>query len=161
MILGERLSRLKAAGLVFAVGGLGVLFNPLGFDWSRTEVVIEDGRHHLARVALGVFAPDQQVVADLGPAVNADVVVRHHEPVVAEIEIRRRRQVNYLLAHRPRGDAHVAVGAGQLDEDGKRTPLTVKKGDRVLFSAYGGTEIKVNGEDYLILSEDEILAVIE
>jgi drug/metabolite transporter (DMT)-like permease len=43
VILGERLSRLKAAGLVFAVGGLGVLFNPFGFDWSRTEVVIGNG----------------------------------------------------------------------------------------------------------------------
>ncbi len=62
---------------------------------------------------------------------------------------------------KPREAKVISVGAGQLDEDGKRSPLTVKKGDRVLFSAYGGTEIKMNGEDYLILSEDEILAVIE
>ena len=55
----------------------------------------------------------------------------------------------------------ISVGEGQLNEDGKRTPLTVKKGDRILFSAYGGTEIKVDGEDYMILSEDEVLAIIE
>ncbi len=61
---------------------------------------------------------------------------------------------------KPREAKVISVGAGQLDEHGKRTPLTVKKGDRILFSAYGGTEIKVDGEDYLILSEDEILAVI-
>ncbi len=62
---------------------------------------------------------------------------------------------------KPREAKVISVGAGRLNEDGKRTPLTVKKGDRVLFSAYGGTEIKVSGEDYLILSEDEILAIIE
>ena len=51
VILGERLSRLKAAGLVFAVGGLGVLFNPLGFDWSRTDVVIGNGLLLLASMS--------------------------------------------------------------------------------------------------------------
>jgi len=62
---------------------------------------------------------------------------------------------------KPREAKVISVGAGQLNEDGKRTPLAVKKGDRILFSAYGGTEIKVDGEDYMILSEDEVLAVIE
>jgi chaperonin GroES len=62
---------------------------------------------------------------------------------------------------KPREAKVISVGAGRLNEDGERTPLTVKKGDRVLFSAYGGTEIKVAGDDYLILSEDEILAIIE
>ena len=51
VILGERLSRLKALGLVFAVGGLGVLFNPLGFDWSRTDVVIGNGLLLLASMS--------------------------------------------------------------------------------------------------------------
>ena len=62
---------------------------------------------------------------------------------------------------KPREAKVISVGAGQLNEDGKCTPLTVKKGDRILFSAYGGTEIKVDGEDYMILSEDEVLAIIE
>jgi chaperonin GroES len=61
----------------------------------------------------------------------------------------------------PREAKVISVGPGQLNEDGKRTSLTVKKGDRVLFSAYGGTEIKVDGEDYMILAEDEILAIID
>jgi chaperonin GroES len=55
----------------------------------------------------------------------------------------------------------IAVGAGRLDEHGSRLPLTVKVKDRVLFSSYAGSEIKLDGETYLILSEDEILAVIE
>ncbi len=54
LILGERLSRLKAAGLVFAVGGLGVMFNPLGFDWSRSDVVLGNGLLLLASMAWAV-----------------------------------------------------------------------------------------------------------
>lgn len=55
-----------------------------------------------------------------------------------------------------------AVGTGTLNTDtGNLTPLTVKKGERVLFSSYAGTEIKLGAEDYLVLSEDEIMAVIE
>jgi len=55
----------------------------------------------------------------------------------------------------------VAVGNGKLGDDGKRIPLEVKKGDRVLFGKYGGQEIKVEGEEYLILREDDVLGIIE
>jgi chaperonin GroES len=55
----------------------------------------------------------------------------------------------------------VAVGAGALNNDGKRVPLEVKKGDRILFGKYGGQEIKVEGQEYLIMSEQEVLCVIE
>ena len=55
----------------------------------------------------------------------------------------------------------VAVGIGKTDDDGKRIPLEVKKGDRVLVSKYGGTEIKLDGKDYRIFNGDDILAVIE
>jgi len=55
----------------------------------------------------------------------------------------------------------LAVGNGKLMEDGSRRPLDVKAGDRVLFSKYAGNEIKVEGEELLIMREDDILAVIE
>jgi chaperonin GroES len=55
----------------------------------------------------------------------------------------------------------IAAGNGRLGDDGKRIALEVKKGDRVLFSKYGGTEVKVEGEEYLILREDDILGIIE
>lgn len=55
----------------------------------------------------------------------------------------------------------LAVGNGKVMEDGSRRPLDVKAGDRVLFGKYSGTEIKVEGEELLIMREDEILAVIE
>ena len=54
----------------------------------------------------------------------------------------------------------VAVGPGTLDE-GKRVPLEVKAGDKVLIGKYSGTEVKIEGEEYLIIREDELLAVVE
>ena len=54
-----------------------------------------------------------------------------------------------------------AVGNGKLLETGQRVPLDVKAGDRILFGKYSGADIKVDGEEYLILREDEILAVLE
>jgi len=54
-----------------------------------------------------------------------------------------------------------AVGKGKVGEDGKQTKLDVKAGDRVLFSKYAGTEIKIDGVEYLIMREDDILGVIE
>ena len=55
----------------------------------------------------------------------------------------------------------VAVGNGRVNEDGERRSLDVKKGDEVLFGKYAGTEIKVDGDELIILKEDEILAVVE
>jgi len=55
----------------------------------------------------------------------------------------------------------VAVGKGKVTEDGKKLPLEVKKGDRVLFGKYAGTEIQIDGEENLIMREDDIVAVIE
>jgi len=55
----------------------------------------------------------------------------------------------------------IAVGAGRIKKDGTKMPLEIKKGDRVLYAKYGGTEIKMDGEEYLMMKEDDILAVIE
>ena len=55
----------------------------------------------------------------------------------------------------------IAVGAGKILENGKKQPLEVKKGDKVLFGKYAGTDITVEGEEHLIMREDDIIAVIE
>ena len=55
----------------------------------------------------------------------------------------------------------VALGTGKTNDDGKKVPFEVKKGDRILVSKYGGTEIKLDGKEYKILSSDDVLAVIE
>jgi len=62
---------------------------------------------------------------------------------------------------KPQEGKVIAVGKGKANEDGKVTPLDVKAGDRVLFGKYSGTEIKIDGEEHLIMREDDILGVIE
>ena len=61
---------------------------------------------------------------------------------------------------KPRQGQILAVGEGRLLESGARAPVPVKVGDKVLFTSYGGTEIKIEGEEYLLLSEDDVLAIV-
>ncbi len=62
---------------------------------------------------------------------------------------------------KPQQGTVIAAGNGKMKDDGKRIPLDVKAGDRILFSKYAGQEIKLAGEEYLIVKEDEVLAVVE
>lgn len=63
---------------------------------------------------------------------------------------------------RPKSGTIEAVGNGKLNtETGERTPLTVKPGNKVIFTSYAGTEIKIDGEELLIMSEDDVLAVVD
>lgn len=62
---------------------------------------------------------------------------------------------------KPQEGEVVAVGAGRLDKDGKRIPMDVKVGEKVLFTKYGGDEFKIEDEEYKILREDEIVGIIE
>ena len=55
----------------------------------------------------------------------------------------------------------IAVGGGKLMDDGTKAPMEVKKGDRVLFGKYAGTEIKIENEEHLIMREDDIIAIVE
>ena len=61
---------------------------------------------------------------------------------------------------KPQEGKVVALGTGKLDDNGKKVEFTVKAGNKVLISKYGGTEIKVDGESYLIMREDDILGII-
>ena len=62
---------------------------------------------------------------------------------------------------KPQQGKVIAVGQGKAKDDGKRIPLDVKSGDTILFGKYSGQEIKLDGDEYLIMREDEVLAVVE
>ena len=62
---------------------------------------------------------------------------------------------------KPQEGRVVAVGGGKTLESGQKAPLTVKPGDKILFGKYSGTEIKIDGEEHLILREDDVLAIVE
>ena len=62
---------------------------------------------------------------------------------------------------KPQEGKVIAAGPGRRDDEGKRIPLNVKEGDRILFSRYAGTEVKIDGVEHMIMREDDILGVIE
>lgn len=62
---------------------------------------------------------------------------------------------------KPQQGKVVSAGPGKVGEDGKRTPLEVKSGDRILFSKYAGTDLKIDGVDHVFMREDDILSIIE
>lgn len=62
---------------------------------------------------------------------------------------------------KPQRGEVIAVGAGKLDDSGKRIPMDVKPGDQVFYGKYGGNEVKINGEEFLLLRSDDIYAIIE
>jgi chaperonin GroES len=81
--------------------------------------------------------------------------------VEAEEEVRGGIIIPDTAKEKPQEAEVVSVGDGKMDDDGKRLPMAVKKGDRVLIGKYTGQDIKINDEEHTIVREDEILAIIE
>jgi chaperonin GroES len=87
------------------------------------------------------------------------------EPITSE-EMKKIGKVTIVMPQtadkeRPEQGKVIAVGQGRVDESGKRIAMNVKKGDTVLFSKYGPSEIKIDGKEYLIAEEKDILAILE
>ena len=89
----------------------------------------------------------------------------HDRVIVSRIEEGEQKVGGIIIPdsakEKPQQGKVIAVGAGKADKDGKRIPLDVTNGDTILFGKYSGQEVRVDGEDYLIMREDEVLAVIE
>ena len=89
----------------------------------------------------------------------------HDRVIVRRMEEERTSKGGIVIpdsaAEKPIQGEVVAVGNGKILENGEVRPLDVKVGDRILFSKYGGTDVKIDGEDHLIMREDDILAVVE
>jgi len=89
----------------------------------------------------------------------------HDRVIVKRIEEEEKTSGGIIIPdtakEKPQQGKVIAVGKGKILENGKVSPLTVKKGDRILFGKYAGTDIKIDGEEHLIMREDDILAVIK
>lgn len=84
------------------------------------------------------------------------------KPAEAEEQTKSGLFIPDTAKEKPQKGTVMAVGEGRFDEDGeKRIPLDVKAGDVVIYRKYGGTEIKIEGEDYMILEERDILAIVQ
>ena len=89
----------------------------------------------------------------------------HDRIIVQRIEEDEQRVGGIIIPdtakEKPQQGKVIAVGKGRIEKDGKVTPLDVKAGDTVLFGKYAGQEIKIDGDEYLIIREEEVLGVIE
>ena len=89
----------------------------------------------------------------------------HDRVVVKRLETQEQVRGGIIIPdsakEKPQEAEVFAVGPGKVNDDGKRSPMDVKKGDRILIGKYSGSEIKIDNEEYVILREDEILAIIE
>jgi chaperonin GroES len=86
--------------------------------------------------------------------------------IVKRVEDQEQRSVGGIIIpdtakEKPQEGKVVAVGRGKLNEDGKVIPLDVKAGDRILFGKYSGSEVKIDGEEHLILREEDVLGIVE
>jgi chaperonin GroES len=92
------------------------------------------------------------------------VVPLNDKVLIKRLEAEERTSGGILLPNtaqeKPRQGEVLAVGEGRRLESGNRAAVAVKAGDRVLFSSYAGTEIKIDGQEYLLMNEDDILAVV-
>ncbi len=82
------------------------------------------------------------------------------EPIKEEEAVKGGIIIPDSAKEKPQEGKVVAVGTGKVDENGKAVPFNVKKGDIVLMPKYGGTEVKVDGKEYQIMREDDILAIV-
>ena len=90
----------------------------------------------------------------------------HDRIIVKRLEDEGEQKVGGIIIpdtakEKPQQGKVIAAGAGKVKEDGTRQPLDVKEGDTILFGKYSGQEIKMDGEEYLIMREDEVLAIIQ
>ena len=89
----------------------------------------------------------------------------HDRVVVKRIDAEEKSKGGIIIPdtakEKPQQGKVIAAGTGKVKDDGKRTPLDVKEGDTILFGKYSGQEIKLDGDEHLIMREDEVLAVLE
>ncbi|HZD75480.1 MAG TPA: co-chaperone GroES [Acidobacteriaceae bacterium] len=99
------------------------------------------------------------------PAATSNFTPLHDRILVRRIEegesIRGGIIIPDTAKEKPQEGEVIAVGKGKSNDEGKVFPLDVKAGDRILFGKWGGTEIKIDGEDFLIMKEDEVLGILK
>ncbi len=121
------------------------------------------------RAHLGTFESDivfESSTITLGGLTGMNIRPLHDRIVVKRLDDQAEQVLNGIIIpdsakEKPQEAEVVAVGKGKRSDDGKLMPLDVVVGDKILFGKYSGSDIKVDGQEYLIMREDEVLAVIE
>ena len=114
------------------------------------------GASHRERLNQSIFHPQQEVSMNFHPLADRILVRRIEE----QETVRGGIIIPDTAKEKPQEGEVVAIGPGRLTDDGKRITLEVKKGDRVLVGKYSGTDVRIDGTEYTILREDEVLGVL-
>jgi chaperonin GroES len=89
----------------------------------------------------------------------------HDRVLIKRLEEQDERHGSIIIPdtakEKPQEGKVIAVGTGKVTEDGKKLPLAVKEGDRILFGKYSGSEVKIDGTEYLIMKEEDILGILD
>jgi chaperonin GroES len=105
--------------------------------------------------------PDEGVSLKMKP----NIVPLNEKIVVKRLEAEEKTAGGIVLPdtakEKPKQGKVLSLGEGKLLESGKRAPFQVKEGDRVLFTSYAGNEVTIEGEEYLIMTEDDVLAIVD
>src|SRR4051812_37602578 len=104
-----------------------------------------------------LFSKESQIMAKLRPLGDKILVKR----VEAESKTKSGIVLPDTAKEKPKRGKVLSVGEGKRLDNGERAPVNVKKGDEVIFASYAGTEIKLDGEELMIMSEDDVLAIVE
>src|SRR6516162_10730460 len=100
----------------------------------------------------------------MAPATKTKLRPLHDRVLVKRLEEQDERHGSIIIPdtakEKPQEGKVIAVGAGKVTEEGKKIPLDVKAGDRILFGKYSGSEVKIDDEEYLILKEDDVLGIL-
>jgi chaperonin GroES len=124
---------------------------------APTPATAVRGAHHHSFIRDIPEGGGQQVSVSIKPLEDRIVV----QAVEAETTTASGLVIPDTAKEKPQEGEVKAIGPGRIDDNGNRVPLDVKVGDKVIYSKYGGTEVKYNGEEYLILSARDVLAVVE
>src|SRR3954447_15472332 len=143
---------------------------PIDTGWRLTPATagpdpVPQHQHHRTRNVIAQPSDTEGGVTDVTTATKVNIKPLEDRVVVQANEAETTTASGLVIPdtakEKPQEGTVVAVGPGRIDDNGNRVPLDVSVGDVVIYSKYGGTEVRYGGEDYLVLSARDLLAVVE
>jgi chaperonin GroES len=108
--------------------------------------------------------PDRVVARTMAPVATTKLRPLHDRVLIRRLEGQDDKRGSIIIPdsakEKPQEGKVIAVGTGRVTEDGKKLPLAVKEGDRILFGKYSGSEVTLGGQEYLIMKEEDVLGVL-
>jgi len=108
--------------------------------------------------------PDRVVARTMAPVATTKLRPLHDRVLIRRLEEQDSKRGSIIIPdsakEKPQEGKVIAVGTGRVTEDGKKLPLAVKEGDRILFGKYSGSEVTLGGQEYLIMKEEDVLGVL-